>query len=260
MTGATLQSIPADLVFRNVKGQADRGHYLPLDNTVDLGASGATRFRDLFLAGAWKEGTVSMNLLPNADATRDLGASGTRFKDLYLSGEVKGGQVFTLIADFNANNFDSQIGAPDNALRGSGGSNVRVKAWALDPAANEAIGGAVFVVPESLSIGDVTLDFDLLCAMSGNGAAGEDVVNRVEFAILSSGDQIDEASVTASATTSVATKVTDEFYVARISPATSFVAGDVVRLSVVRLASNAADDHPLDQWIIGVKVYAYLKK
>src|SRR3972149_11978674 len=42
MTGATLQGIPTDIVFRNVKGQADRGHYLPPGNTGDLAASGGT--------------------------------------------------------------------------------------------------------------------------------------------------------------------------------------------------------------------------
>ena len=223
LTGVTLQNIPTDIVFDRVKGQDDRGHYTPLDTAVDLGTP-----------------------------TK-------RFRDAYLSGEVKGGQVFTRIADLKANDFDAVVGAPDNALRGSG-SSTRFKAWALDPAATESIGGVVFEIPQSLST-DGTLDFDIICAMSGNGAAGEDVMNQIHYAILSAGDQGDEANINTSApVTSVATKVLEEIYVIRISPGTVFAAGDRVRVSVSRLGANASDDHPLVQWILGLKIYAYLTK
>ena len=47
MTGVTPSNIPADIVFRNVKGQDDRGHYIPVDNTVNLG-SATKRYAALF--------------------------------------------------------------------------------------------------------------------------------------------------------------------------------------------------------------------
>ena len=270
MVGATLQNIPTDIVFRNVKGQADRGTYTggtwaaallaATDNTYDIGATGATRFRDLFLAGSWKEGTVSMNLLPNADTTRDLGASGTRYKDLYLSGEVKGGQVFTLIADLKANDFDATSGTPDNALRGTAGAN-QYKAWAFSSASDEHIGGPVFTIPQALSTTDVTLDFDIIGAPSANGAAGEEVALNITFAILADTDQGDEARVTAGGVyVDMSSKVTDEKFTARSSPGTSFAAGQHVRVGLWRNVLDARDDYPNDLFILGIKVYAYLKK
>ena len=58
------------------------------DNTYDIGASGATRPRDLFLARNLNlGGSVTSHLTFSTDATYDIGASGaTRPRNLYLSG------------------------------------------------------------------------------------------------------------------------------------------------------------------------------
>ena len=68
------------------------------DATYDIGASGATRPRDIFLSRNLNVAgtlTVTGNVVSNltfTDATYDIGASGaTRPRDLYLSGAVKGG-------------------------------------------------------------------------------------------------------------------------------------------------------------------------
>jgi hypothetical protein len=66
------------------------GNLIPAaDNTYDLG-EGVTpyRWRDLYLAGAIKAlaGGVALNLLPDVNATRDLGSSTVKWSNLYLSG------------------------------------------------------------------------------------------------------------------------------------------------------------------------------
>ena len=61
MTGATLQNINADIVFRDVKGQGDQGDYIPVDGGPSLGAN-ATRFANLWLSGnADIEGTLQVD-------------------------------------------------------------------------------------------------------------------------------------------------------------------------------------------------------
>jgi len=65
-------------------------HLIPgADNTYDLG-EGTTpkRWRDLYLAGAIKAlgGGVGVNLLPDLNATRDLGSNTLKWSNLYLSG------------------------------------------------------------------------------------------------------------------------------------------------------------------------------
>jgi len=65
-------------------------HVIPdADNTYDIG-EGTTpkRWRDLYLAGAIKAlaGGVAVNLLPDADGSRDLGSSGKKWSNLYVAG------------------------------------------------------------------------------------------------------------------------------------------------------------------------------
>ena len=50
LIGATLDNIPADLVIRNCPGQDDRGDYIPVHNTVDLGSI-TKAFKDAYLSG-----------------------------------------------------------------------------------------------------------------------------------------------------------------------------------------------------------------
>ncbi len=99
MTGATLQNVNADIVFRSVKGQDDRGDYLPVDGAVDLGAD-AKRFAELWLSGnADIEGnlqldgtlasgaqTVTGHVIPAADDTYDLGSGSAQWKALFIDG------------------------------------------------------------------------------------------------------------------------------------------------------------------------------
>lgn len=62
------------------------------DATYDIGASGATRPRDLFLSRNFNLGGDMVSNLTFTDATYDIGASGaTRPRHLYLSGNVASG-------------------------------------------------------------------------------------------------------------------------------------------------------------------------
>ena len=99
MTGATLQNVNADIVFRSVKGQDDRGDYLPVDGAVDLG-SDAKRFAELWLSsnadiegnlqldGTLASGaqTVTGHVIPAADDTYDLGSGSAQWKALFIDG------------------------------------------------------------------------------------------------------------------------------------------------------------------------------
>lgn len=91
MTGCTLQNIPTDIVFRSVKGQADRGTYtggtwaadlLPdADNTRDLG-SAALSWNDAYIQGLLAGGfTVAQALLPDSDNARDIGSLAASWRD-----------------------------------------------------------------------------------------------------------------------------------------------------------------------------------
>ena len=79
-------------------GSTYTNHLLFTDNTFDIGASGATRPRTLFLGtGATIPAlTVVTSLLPSANDGLALGASGTAFADLFLA---SGGVI-----NFNAGN------------------------------------------------------------------------------------------------------------------------------------------------------------
>lgn len=88
-------------------------HLIATDNTYDIGASGATRFRDLFLArnavigGTFTLGGLVTSHLLATDNTYDIGASGaTRFRNLYLAGNAFIGGELGVIG---ATTFDGNV-------------------------------------------------------------------------------------------------------------------------------------------------------
>lgn len=99
--GDSLRYEQAIGVFLPLAGGTLTGNLLFTDATYDIGASGATRPRDLFLSrNAVIGGTLSLggNVVSNllfTDATYDIGASGaTRPRDLFLSrNAVVGGTI-----------------------------------------------------------------------------------------------------------------------------------------------------------------------
>lgn len=127
-------------------------------------------------------------------------------------------------------------------------------AWAMDGAgADEEIGGVLLQVPQDISQADLTLDFDVLCATSVAGGASEDVVLDVGLATIAATDLIDEARTLVGAiTTDVSAKGVDELFVVRFSPATTYAAGDKIRISVRRNSGDAGDDYGSDLYILGI--------
>lgn len=75
-------------------GDTMTGNLLFTDNTYDIGASGATRPRDLFLGrNLVVGGSVAGNLTFSPDATYDIGASGaTRPRDIFQSRDLAVGR------------------------------------------------------------------------------------------------------------------------------------------------------------------------
>ena len=163
-------------------------------------------------------------------------------------GKQKIAHVFTA-TDF----YDSGAGAT-LALRGTNPD--QYLGWLMSPTADWRLVGPVFTIPEDISPQDRTLDFKVTCALATGGAAGEDVVTNVGFAILSDGDQADEAtSVAGGITTSVATKLADEVFTVAHAPGTSFTAGQRVRMVLRRAGADAGDDYPGNLYILGCTIY-----
>jgi len=151
-----------------------------------------------------------------------------------------------------ANEMLATVNSPTLAVVGT--SPDGAVAWAMDGAgADEEIGGVLIRVPGDISVADLTLDFDVLCATSVAGAGGEDVVLDVGLATITSGDLIDEArALVGAVTTDVSAKGVDELFVVTFSPATTYAAGDYIRLSVRRNSGAAGDDYGSDLYILGV--------
>ena len=135
------------------------GSYLPLaggtmvgnliftDNTYDIGASGATRPRTLYLGTS----VVSPSVLASANDSGALGASGTAFSDLFLaSGGVinwaAGNATLTHSTGLLTSNVPLALGANSLTLTGSiaATGNRVTKLWATDiESTNEPTVGGV---------------------------------------------------------------------------------------------------------------------
>ena len=151
-----------------------------------------------------------------------------------------------------ANEMLATVNSPTLAVVGT--SPDGAVAWEMDGAgADEEIGGVLIRVPGDISGSDFTLDFEVLCATSVAGAGGEDVVLDVGLATIASGDLIDEARTLVGAiTTDVSAKGVDELFIVTFSPATTYAAGDYLRLSVRRNSGDGSDDYGSDMYILGV--------
>lgn len=150
------------------------------------------------------------------------------------------------------NEMLATVNSPTLAVVGT--SPDGVAAWAMDGAgADEEIGGVLVTVPQDITLADLTLDFEVLCATSVAGGASEDVVLDVGLATIAASDLIDEArALVGAVTTDVSAKGVDEFFVVTFSPATNYVAGDRIRISVRRNSGDAGDDYANDLYILDV--------
>ncbi len=113
---------------------ANPGHLLFTDNTYDIGASGATRPRDLFLArNLVLGGSLKSALTFDTDSTFDIGSSGAlRPRDLFLArlldlsgsaaGQIKFPSAQNLSSDANTlDDYEEGLWTP--VVGGSGGTS-----------------------------------------------------------------------------------------------------------------------------------------